>query len=206
MMTLKAGFQACCAVALVLPLGCGNGVTLAPATAVQHDTEAGEVALAERQGVSVAASAQVWPGSARVAKQLTPILMEILNQSEQPLHGAFADIHLIVGAKRLSARAPSNLGVEPQATTVGKTAADFDSKAGTYEFDTPSPAEQALSQQLRALSLPEGPIPRGQSVHGFVYFGPLPPDVEVATLRVLLRDAPGGQVRAAVDLPFTRER
>jgi hypothetical protein len=205
-MRLKAGFVACSAAAFVLPVGCSNGVTLTPATAVQHHTDAGDVALAEREGVRVAASAQAWPGSRRVAKKLTPMSVEISNQSERLLHGAFTDIRLIVGEKQLSAQAPDAIDIEPQATTVGKTGADVDSRSGVYEFDTPSPAKEELSHQLRALSLPEGPIPQGQSVQGFVYFGPLPSDVELATLRVLLRDAPGGQVHAALDLPFTRQR
>lgn len=134
MMTPKVGPVACYAATFVLALGCSNGVRSTPAAAVQHHTGAGEIALAEREGVRVAASAEVWPGSRR-AKKLTPIRVEILNQSARPLRGAFADIHLIIGPKQLSARSPRDIGIEPQATTAGIGALPSDVQAAARALE-----------------------------------------------------------------------
>jgi len=187
-----------------LILACGSGGTLAPATSLPSDPSR-DVAVARSEGVTLAASAHGWPGSPRAARRLTPIRVEITNETKKPLYGAVADIHLIAGDKELPARAPDSIEIDPQRTTVGKTAADFDSRTGIYEFRQPSPAKLELNRQIRMLSLPEGAIESGESVQGFVYFNPLPPSVDVATLRVQLRDGPAGPVYATLDIPFARQ-
>ncbi len=135
-------------------------------------------------------------------QKLTPIRVEIINQGARPVHGALADVRLITGGKQLAALAPASIEIDPQRTTVGKTAAAVDSEAGTYDFPQKGPATVALENDIRSLSLPEGPIGSGERVTGFVYFDPLPSGTELATLHVVLRERPGGPVRAALDLPF----
>lgn len=183
--------------------GCAGVVKLEPAPSAQRDPTSQDVAVAEADGITVEASTRGWPGSARVTQKLTPIHVEIINQGAQPVHGAIADVRLITGGKQLLALAPAAIEIDPQRTTVGKTAAAVDSEAGTYDFPQKGPARTALENEIRTLSLPEGPIGSGERVTGFVYFDPLPSGTEIATLHLVLRERPGGPVHAAFDLPFT---
>lgn len=186
-------------------VGCGGGAQLAPAPSAQVAGAARDVAVAEsRDGVMLAAKVEAWPGSPRVAQELTPIEIQIENRSSAPVRASLADIRLITQGEALVARAPDTIEVEPQATTVGKTAADFDSMTGTYEFAPRDPFKTALSRQIQSLSLPEGPIASGERVRGFIYFDSLPSQARTATLEVSVRHDTGGRVDV-LTIPFTRD-
>jgi hypothetical protein len=180
-------------------LGCGR-VQLEPQQASAPGTS---TAIARSDGVTVGADAQAWNGAPWVATKLTPILVDIINQSAEPVHGSVADIQLVTEHEQMAALPPAAIDLEPQSTTVGKTAADFDSRAGAYEYRQKNPAELALDRDIQRMAFPEGFIPSGHRAVGFVYFGPLPDDTDGATLHVVLRDAPAGPVHATLDIPFT---
>ena len=178
-------------------LGCGR-VQLEP----QQASGAGTAAIARSDGVTIGADPQAWNGAEWVSSKLTPILLDVINQSAEPVHGSVADIQLVTEDEQLIALPPAAIDLEPQSTTVGKTAADFDSRAGSYEIRQKNPAEVALDREIQKMAFPEGYIASGHRAVGFVYFGPLPDDTDIATLRVVLRRAPAGPVHATLDIPF----
>jgi hypothetical protein len=179
-------------------LGCGR-VQLEP----QQPSAPGNTAIARSDGITVGADAQAWNGAPWVAAKLTPILLDIINQSAEPVHGSVADIQLLTEDEQLPALPPAAIDLDPQATTVGKTAAEFDSRAGSYEYRQKNPAELAMDREIQRMAFPEGFIASGHRVVGFVYFGQLPDDTDSATLRVVLRRAPAGPVHATLDIPFS---
>lgn len=186
-------------------LACGSS-RLAPASNADVAAGAGDIALARsRDGVTLAARAEAWPGSPRVEQELTPIQIQLDNRSAAPIRAALSDIRLVTDGGALVAREPASIDIEPQATTVGKTAADVDSMTGIYEFSPRDPFKAALVRQIQSLSLPEGPIASGERVQGFVYFDPLPEDVRSATLEVTVRHDPAGPAHAVLSIPFARD-
>jgi hypothetical protein len=185
--------------------GCGSA-QLAPAANAEVAGTTRDVAVAHTgDGVTVAARAEAWPGSPRVEQELTPIQIQIENRSSAPVRASLTDIRLVTGGEALVARRPDSIEIAPLATTVGKTAADFDSMTGIYEFTPRDPFKAALAREIRSLSLPEGSIASGERVQGFIYFDPLPSDARTATLEVAVRRDPGGPVEAVLSIPFVRD-
>ena len=187
-------------------LACGGGAQLAPAPNAEVAGSSADVAVARSaDGVTLAAKADAWPGSPRVSQKLTPIQIQIENRSPAPVRASLSDIRLVTSGEALVAREPESIEIEPQATTVGKTAADFDSRTGIYEFSPRNPAKTLLARQIRSLSLPEGPIASGERVQGFIYFDALPPSAQAATLEVAVRHDAAGPVDAVLTIPFERD-
>ena len=191
---------------LVLATACGSGAQLAPAPNAKVAESAADVAFTSGDDVTLAAQADAWPGSPRVSQKLTPIQIQIENRSATPIRASLSEIRLVTPKEALVAREPDSIELEPQATTVGKTDADFDSESGTYEFAPRNPAKTLLARQIRSLSLPERTIGSGERVRGFIYFDALPKDTRTATLEVTVRSDPAGPVQMVLSIPFEQAR
>lgn len=194
----------------------------------------GESAVAQQAGVQVAASTRAWEGSpAALETELTPVLVNILNDSRRPVRIGYESFRFTSEAETLySPLPPYRIEVEvvqpvsagrPYYTYAGFRGAPYlrayfpqvAAYEGSFAFDdgyygAHAPAwsrYQSLglpSEDMLARALPEGVLESGGRVGGFLYFPRLEGRGPFA-FSFNLMDAESGVRIGVITMPFAAE-
>jgi hypothetical protein len=210
------------------------GPELRPSTEATPAQLRAEAAVAEDAGVQVAASTRAWEGRpVTLETELTPVLVDILNQSSRPLRIGYEGFHFISEAETsYAALPPYRIEAEvarpvaagrPYYPYAGFGGAPYlrvyyprlDIYDGPFAFSDRYYGANAPiwsryrsgelpTQDMLQRALPEGVVEPGGRVGGFLYFQRLEGPGPF-TLSVDLVDAKTGERFGAITIPFVAE-
>lgn len=186
---MKAFFcRAAAGVSLVL-LGaaCGQSAVTTPRGA--SSAEAG-AALARAHGLTVRANAMGWMGTKRVTRELTPVHVSLVNQSEVAVELAFEQMVLTGGDRRVAAIAPKDVRLRKQRAQIGVDPLTR-ARADLYPPDETASrlGHKKKSREVVEYGVHSGLLPAGQIAEGFLYFEKLPAEVATLTLTIGFTEA-----------------
>lgn len=200
---------------------------LAPAPGATPVPDEVFAATAASHGIQLTAETEAWTGEPPTFNRLTPVLVTITNESDEPLRIRYEDFALVDerGAE-YAALPPFDIeGVETRLRPVDPYydyqafyvaphharfyphVARFDGRFyfdhvryGTYHTQLlrfELPTDDMLDR-----ALPEGVVDPHGKVRGFLYFEEIPEEVERVTLRNVLVDPDTGEGFATLEIPF----
>jgi hypothetical protein len=218
-------------VLVTLGPGCGRA-KMVPEDGARLVRDAPGYAVAERAGVRMAASGDVWKGRpADLPERLTPVKVRLVNRSGrdlQILYGRF----VLVGARGRKYRplppvppaqdasragmgtvrpyfAPSNFFVRPADHDVYPSLPPWPTRLRSddvfYARQYDRWGDEPPSRELQRLALPEGVLASGGEIAGFLYFENATGRESKLALRADLRDEEGRETVASISIPFRVE-
>lgn len=215
---------ACCC---FLVGACSRGPELEPAESA--NTTDRDVAFATTQNVLVAAKGDEWPGDPEVRKYVTPVRMEIENDSAQPLRVRYSNLSLVsADGQTFRALPPFDvrgsvektvdrlvpkfgyegvavapyLGYVYEGVEVEPPSSQMDLQYYDHLYDTWKVEIPLPTEQMQEIALPEALVrPQGE-LSGFVYFEHVPDEKERVTLNFDLINADTGEPFGRASIPF----
>jgi hypothetical protein len=212
---------------VLLVTGCGHG-RMTPAQTAHVVPGAPNAAIAQDQGVRVAASAEDWRGRpVDLAKRVTPVKVRIVNHSGKPLRILYERFELTGARDRVYRPLPVVPIDHAQESTVDPTYGAVNFYVGPRYHDVypslpawsqPLPRDGEFygrqyqrwtkdlpSAEMQRMALPEGVLADGGQVSGFIYFEEATNRESRLLFRADLEDGNDGQPVASIEIPFRVE-
>jgi hypothetical protein len=214
------------AAALVALAGCASS-DLFPAPGAHEVAGRGDGAATAAHGIRMVARADAWQGTPRnLSNQLTPILVTLENQGEQPVAVRYLDFQLVSDAGRrysalppfrtdgiavkLAGRAfypPAQFSYAPYLSPHFAVAPLYDGPFSVNprywtRFEPVLRSVELPTVDMLRKALPEGVLHPGGRVTGFLYFEGVGPDVERVRLLADFPDPDSGKRVTRLGIPF----
>jgi hypothetical protein len=165
--------------------------------------------------VKVVADPAAWDDEHAAPLDSLAVKVKVSNERTTPIVLTRSGIALVGDKETLPALPASKIDVRPVRTTLGEDPADPEPGLGLLESTTPglvSNADnqanggmatvQAAKREAEKASLPEGAIPPGHYVEGYVFFERMPEASQRLDLELAIKASADGPVLTTVALPF----
>ncbi|WP_434384539.1 hypothetical protein [Melittangium boletus] len=213
-----------------LAVGCVTTPTLRPTA--EASTTAQGVPVSQEEGVRLVARGDAWRGvPSDLGRVLTPVQVRLENHGERPLRIDPADFTLVGGSRfeyaalqgeQIRDESLTGVGGSGDAGTQNGVAARpgtafawgpwfrgtgwyspmYDPFFSPYSSWGMAPPEPLPTRDMLREALPQGTLPPGGSLTGFLYFQGVGERERQVTLRARLVDARTGEAFGTLEIPF----
>ncbi len=209
----------------VLFFSCSPAVRLAPAPDAKIPSGIPLAALGSKSGVTILLEPEIWTGYPAIGEQVTAIRTTITNQTEEPLRIRYDLFQLKIGRKKLFAQSPYQ--IHGMIRVPYRAAHFLQDTVFHYRDSRPDPCCEILERYLSRtdtinpdpggmpdvwvqlptsemidLVLPDGVLPAGQQVSGYLYFEKITSGPSDVTFTAQIAQSINGALVTTVEIPL----
>jgi hypothetical protein len=194
---------------------CAGTTELVPARGPTQGKAKTAAVATSPAGVKVVADPAAWDKEHASPLDSLAVKVKVTNERTTPITLTRSGIALVGDKETMPALSADKIDVRPVRTTLGEDPADPEPSLGLMESTTPglvSHADnepnggtvtvQAAKREAERFSLPEGAIPPGHFVEGYVFFERMPEANQRLDLELAIKASADGPVVTTVALPF----